>query len=134
MASDGPDELRVPLVEERLSVRRRETETDHVRVRTVVDAQQVMVEDTLRVGRLDVTRVPVDREVAEAPTPYQDGETLVIPIVEERLVVEKRLFVVEEVRVTGSQRDEAIQVPVSLRRTRAVVERDADHLATGSNQ
>ena len=131
MAPDDPDELRIPIVEEQLSVGRKRTETDRVRVRTVVDTEDVIVEDLLRVGRLHVTRVAVDREVAQAPEPYRDGDTLVIPVVEERLVIEKRLFVVEELRVTSSSQDEAVSIPMSLRRTRAVVERDdPDQLAT----
>ena len=131
MAPDDPDELRILIVEEQLSVGRKRTETDRVRVRTVVDTEDVIVEDLLRVGRLDVTRVAVDREVAQAPEPYRDGDTLVIPVVEERLVIEKRLFVVEELRVTSSSQDEAVSIPMSLRRTRAVVERDdPDQLAT----
>ena len=122
--SDDRAEERVALVEEQISVAKRQVETDRVRVRTVVDAEQVLVEEMLSTGHLDVTRVAVDREVASAPAPHQDGDTLVIPIVEERLVVEKRLFVVEELRVTRSSRDEAVSVPVSLRRMRAVIERD----------
>lgn len=134
MAPENPDELRVPLVEEQFSVQRRQVETDHVRVRTVVDTEEHLVEDVIRVERLDVTRVAADREVAEAPEPYRDGDTLVIPIVEERLVIEKRLFVVEELRVDSSSHDKAVSIPVSLRRTRAVVERDdPDQSATGSN-
>jgi stress response protein YsnF len=37
--------------------------------------------------------------VAEAPAPYEDGDTLVVPVVEEVLVVEKRLRVREEIRI-----------------------------------
>ena len=122
--SDDESELRVPIVEEQLTVASREVETDHVRVRTVTDTDEVLVEESVRIGQLDVTRVAVDRQVDVAPEPYRTGDTLIISIVEERLVVEKRLFVVEEVHVTGSSRDEAISIPVSLRRMRAVVERD----------
>lgn len=132
LAIENIDEMRVPLVEEQLSIQRKQVETDRVRVRTVVETEDVLVEGLLQVGRLDVTRVAVDREVSEAPEPYRDGDVLVIPIVEERLVVEKRLFVVEELRVASSSQEEAISVPVSLRRTHAIVERDdPDQLATG---
>ena len=132
LAIENIDEMRVPLVEEQLSIQRKQVETDRVRVRTVVETEDVLVEGLLQVGRLDVTRVAVDREVSEAPEPYRDGDVLVIPIVEERLVVEKRLFVVEELRVASSSQEEAIGAPVSLRRTRAIVERDdPDQLATG---
>ena len=124
MATDRSEEVRIPLVEEQLTVGKRQAETDRVRVRTVVDTLDTPIEALLRVGRLDIERLAVDRETAEAPPPYQDGDTLVISIVEERLVVEKRLFVVEEVRVTQSSHEEAVSTSMPLRRTRAVIERD----------
>jgi uncharacterized protein (TIGR02271 family) len=132
LASADRSDVRVPLVEEQLSVAKREVETDRVRVRTVVDAEEVLVEETLSTGHVDITRIATDREVAAAPAPYEDGDALVISVVEERLVVKKRLFVVEELRVTRSSLDEAVSIPVALRRMRAVIERDdPDQLATG---
>jgi len=129
LAAKDREELHLPLVEEQVSVGKREVETDRVRVRTVVDTQDMLVEDTLRVGRVEVKRVAVDREVAEAPPTRRAGHTLIIPVVEERLVTEKRLFVVEEVHITGSSVEEPVSVPVTLRRTRAVIQRD-DHIAS----
>jgi len=129
MISDA-DEVRVPLVEERVQVEKVEVETDRVRVRTVVDEHSETIEQILQTGRLDVRHLPFDQEVAEAPAPRQDGDTLIVSIVEERLV--KRLFLIEEVHVTQSSHAEAVSVPVSLRRMRAVVEQDAaERLQTG---
>lgn len=129
MISDA-DEVRVPLVEERVQVEKVEVETDRVRVRTVVDEHSEIIEQVLQTGRLDVRHIPLDQEVAEAPAPRQDGDTLIVSIVEERLV--KRLFLVEEVHITQSSHAKAVSVPVSLRRMRAVVEQDAaDPLPTG---
>ena len=129
MTSDA-DEVLVPLVEERVEVEKIVVETDHVRVRTVVDEHSETIEQVLRTGRLDVRHIPLDQEVAETPAPRQDGDTLIVSIVEERLV--KRLFLIEEVHITQSSHTEAVRVPVSLRRMRAVVEQDAaDPLPTG---
>lgn len=129
MISDA-DEVRVPLVEERVQVEKVEVETDRVRVRTVVDEHSETIEQILQTGRLDVRHLPFDQEVAEVPAPRQDGDTLIVSIVEERLV--KRLFLIEEVHVTQSSHAEAVSVPVSLRRMRAVVEQDAaEQLQTG---
>ncbi|RZL20168.1 MAG: DUF2382 domain-containing protein [Sphingomonas sp.] len=122
MISDA-DEVRVPLVEERVQIEKVEVETDRVRVRTIVDEHSETIEQVLQTGRLDVRHIPLDQEVAEAPAPRQDGNTLIVSIVEERLV--KRLFLVEEVHITQSSHTEAVRVPVSLRRMRAVVEQDA---------
>jgi uncharacterized protein (TIGR02271 family) len=52
-----------------------------------------------------------------------EGDVRVIPVVEERLVVEKRLFLVEEIRVRQRRIEEEHDVPVTLRRHEVVVER-----------
>ncbi|RYF00364.1 MAG: DUF2382 domain-containing protein [Oxalobacteraceae bacterium] len=131
MISDT-DEVRVPLVEERVQIEKVEVETDRVRVRTIVDEHSETVEQVLQTGRLDVRHIPLDQEVAEAPAPRQDGNTLIVSIVEERLV--KRLFLIEEVHITQSSHAEAVSVPVSLRRMRAVVEQDAADLSPTGNE
>jgi uncharacterized protein (TIGR02271 family) len=69
---------------------------------------------------VDVQRVPVNRMLAEgttaAPAPWQDGETLVIPIVEEELVVTKRLVVREEMRITKRRVSARQEVTETVRR------------------
>ena len=120
------DEVRVPVTEERLHVGKREVETDRVRVRTRVDERQVMVEEQLETGRLDIARVPIDREVETAPPSRWDGDTLIVSLVEERLVVEKRLFVTEELHIRRVAGREEVRIPTTLRTMRAEVERADD--------
>ena len=57
------------------------------------------------------------------PPPRQDGDTLVISVVEERLVIEKRLFVVEELRITRIAENQHVRIPETVRTMRATVER-----------
>jgi stress response protein YsnF len=47
----------------------------------------------------------------------------VIPVIEEVLIVEKRLVLKEELHVRRQQTTENVEVPVTVRRQRAVVER-----------
>jgi stress response protein YsnF len=47
----------------------------------------------------------------------------IIPVLEEVLVVEKRLVLKEEVHIRSTTSGEDVEVPVTLRRQRAVVER-----------
>jgi stress response protein YsnF len=130
MIADDADELRVPLLEERVQIEKVAVETDHVRVRTIVEKRTDIIDEVLKTGWLDVSHVRLDREVSELPEPRQEGDTLIVSIVEERLV--KRLFLVEEVHVTRSSNTESVTMPVSLRRMRAVVEQDgADQQLTG---
>jgi hypothetical protein len=47
-----------------------------------------------------VEHVPINRMVDEPPNPRQEDDVLILPVVEEVLVVEKRWIIREEVRVT----------------------------------
>ena len=115
------DEMtRVPIIEEQVVVEKIEAVTDRIRVSTTVDTREVLVEDTVSRGNLTFERMTMNREVSEAPPPREEGDLLVISVVEERLV--KRLFVVEEVRIRQTTTNEAVSLPTTLRSMRATVE------------
>jgi uncharacterized protein (TIGR02271 family) len=114
---------RVPLAEEVLSVGKRLVETGRVRISTKVEERFVQVAEDLVKDEIDVEYVDVDREVDVAPEVRTEGDTLVIPLVEEVLVVERRLVVRQELRLTRRRRVERFEDELPLRRVRAEVER-----------
>jgi hypothetical protein len=57
-----------------------------------------------------------------AVSPYYEGETLVIPVVEEELVIQKRWVIKEEVRITRRRQQVNRQQPVTLRQEQVIVE------------
>ena len=118
-----PDDLRIPIIQEEAHVTKRAVATEHVSVRTSTEEQGVVVQDALRREHVEVTRVPVDREVTEAPPVRIEGDITIVPVLEERLVVEKRLFLVEELHLRRSAATEQVEMPVTLRRTHVEVER-----------
>ena len=113
----------IPLVEETVRVGKREVRGGTVRVRTVVDTVEELARAELHGEKVDVTRVPVDREIDRAPEVRTEDGVTIIPVVEEVLVVEKRLVLKEELHVRRQQTTENVEVPVTVRRQRAVVER-----------
>jgi len=129
-----PDDqtIRVPIFEESVTVEKVDVQTDAVRVRTSVEQREVLVEDIVDRGTLRIERVSVDRAVDIAPSPREEGGTTIISLVEERLVVEKRLFVVEEIHITREQTQERVALPVTLRTMRATIERPSGEPTTGS--
>jgi stress response protein YsnF len=94
-------------------------------VRTVVDGVEEIARAELAEERVEVTRVPVGREVAVAPDVRTEGDVLIVPVLEEVLVVEKRLVLKEELHLRRHVSKENVEVPVTLRKERAVVERVA---------
>ena len=113
----------IPLVEEELRLEKRSVVTGKVRVRTVVDVIDEMAQASLEEETVEVTRVPVDRMVDEAPAVRTEDGVTIVPIVEEVLVVEKRLVLKEELHIRRQTTTETVEVPVTLRRQRAIVER-----------
>lgn len=116
------EELRVPIVREEPVVRTREVERGGVRINKTVDTREEVVEHPIFREEVDVERVPIGRAVSEPPAVREEGDTLIIPILEEQLVVEKRLVLKEEVRITRRRVEETKQARATLRAEQASIE------------
>ena len=119
----------IPLAEERAAVAKREVETGRVRVALTTETETVIARETLRGRRIEIERLPVNRmlpEVEPPPQSREEGDTLVVPVVEEVAVVVKRLVVREEVRLRFVHTGEPFAEDVTLRRQRAAVERTTE--------
>lgn len=131
--NDAVSEAVIPLVEETLLVGKRQVETGRVRVSVSTDIEEQIVRETLRSEKTEIERVPVGRELADgepAPTLRQEPDgTVVVPVLEEVLVVERRLVLKEEIRMRVLAVDEAVERPMAVRRQRASVERLPPHPA-----
>lgn len=127
---DPPSVETLQLVEETIDVRKRIHETGRVSVHTVTDQESLIVRDNLLRNLIDVERVPIGKPIDTAPPQREEDDCLIIPIIEERLVVEKRLFLVEELRIRRSTVSVPVEVPVTRRVMRAVVERDTPVAST----
>lgn len=112
----------VPLMEETLNITKREVVTGGVRLVKRVSEHEETVDLPLLRETVEVERVPIGRIVTEAPAPRQEGDTLIVSILEEVLVVEKRLMLKEEVRITRTQAEVHQPQVVTLRTEEAVVE------------
>ena len=116
----------IPVIEESARIDKRVVEKGRVRVQTRTETSEEVLRETLRSDAVGVTRVPIDRVIAEgeaAPVARTEDGVTIIPVLEEVLVVEKRLVLKEEVHIRQTTSGEAVEVPVTLRRQHAVVER-----------
>ncbi|PWC84414.1 hypothetical protein TSH100_17825 [Azospirillum sp. TSH100] len=113
----------IPLHDESVTVGKQQVERSRVRVTTRVSEREEMVRQTLEQEEATVTRIPIDREIDAHPGIRQEGDVTVIPLVEEVLVVERRLVLREELHIRKSRRTVEVEQPVTLRSEDAVVER-----------
>jgi uncharacterized protein (TIGR02271 family) len=123
---DTRDETkRIPVVRERIDIDRRSVETGRVRVRKEVRERIARVEAPVVKDRVRVERVAVGREVDphDPPRTREEDDVLVIPVLEEVLVVERRLMLREELRVIRSREETSVVQEVPLTEEHVVVER-----------
>ena len=126
----SPEEpITVPVYREEASVHKRVVDTGRVRIHTTVARHPARIDESLRCDEVQVSHVPVDRIVQpdQAPTTHYDGDTLVVPILEEVLVVERRLRIKEELRITRTQSEKRHLETVMLKAEQVSVERTGAH-------
>ena len=117
------DEHKLELVEESLHVEAERVVTGRVRVTTRSDLSEEIAHASLAGERVEVTRETIGREVSEAPPTRVEGDVTIIPVLEEIVVVEKRLMLVEEIRIRKIATTEEVSIPVTLRKQSPMVER-----------
>lgn len=118
--------FKIPVIEEQLGVGTRTVDTGRgVRVHKAVAEQPVTLDERLLCDEVEVTRVPVGRVVAhdQAPAVRYEGETLVVPVLEEVLVVERRLRIKEEIHITRARRERRHHETVVLKAEQVDIER-----------
>src|SRR3569832_254581 len=119
------DEAVVPVVEETAVVRKERVVTETVRLRKRVREDEEGLDVPGQAEAIEVERVPVGRWLDAPAEVRRGGDTTVYPVVEEVLVAEKRLRLVEEVRVTRRQTTHNVRKQIGLRREEIVVDREA---------
>lgn len=115
-ASLTEDSLRIPLAEEEMLARVTEREQGRVRIHKRVEAVPMKADIDVRRDAVGIDRVAKDEVVEAAREPWYEGDTLVVPRYEERLVTEKRLVLIEEIRVQIQPEIEHVHLHDTVRR------------------
>jgi stress response protein YsnF len=101
------EQTAIPVVREEPVVHKRLVETGSgVRVAKTVAQREEVVEATLAKDEVLVERVSIGRPVdaAHLPGVRYEGDTMIVPVLEETLVTEKRTILKEELRITSTRR------------------------------
>jgi uncharacterized protein (TIGR02271 family) len=115
-------DVTIPVVEEELTVGKREVERGRVRVHTHIEELPVAEEVHLREERVHVERHPVDRPATEADLGRLTDETIEFTETAEEAVVNRRARVVEEVTVHTNVEEHTETVHDTVRRTHVDVD------------
>ena len=116
---------------EAASVSRLRVETAVVRATRTTDTRDVLIQEELAHETVEVTRVPIGRIVDVVPDVREEGDTTILPVVEEVLVVERRLVLKEEVHLRRVRTTRVHAETVTLRQQTVSVTRT--NPSSGSN-
>jgi uncharacterized protein (TIGR02271 family) len=117
------EERVVPIIEEHVRLDRAPIESATVQLRKHIHERQEVIREPVFHEEVEVERIPVNK-IAEGPVSSRyDGDTLIIPLVEEVVVVEKRLKITEELHIRKRRTESQSETPVTLRREEVEVER-----------
>lgn len=113
----------LPVIDETLEVSKRTVDRGGVRVTKRVSHREERVEVPVTHDEVDVRRVPRGVWLDAPARVRQQGDTLVIPVMEEVVVTETRLRLREEIHVRRSTVRTTVTKKVKLRREDVSVEK-----------
>ncbi len=124
------EEVVVPIVAEQLEITKNEVITGRVRINKIVREHEETVDEPLLREQVTVERVPINRMVDEPIPVRHEGDTMIIPILEEVLVVQKRLMLKEELHITTRRTTANDPQTIMLRTEEVEIERLAPDSTT----
>jgi stress response protein YsnF len=93
-----------------------------------------LIDEVLARTSVEVNRVPIGRLIDTMPAIKEEGDFTIVPIVEETLVVERRLMLKEELHIRRMQTTERYQQTVKLRYQTAEVTRTSAQNPTADGE
>lgn len=121
------DTISIPVLEEELEVQKRQVETGSIRINKTISEREEIVDQALNRERANVERIPINRIVKEAANSRYENNTWIIPVYEEVVVVEKRLVLREEIRITKEMSVEQHHERIPLRSEKVTVEKSNEN-------
>lgn len=109
-------EIVVPLVAEHLVIGKKSIETGGVRVHKTVREDMQRIDEPIVREHLEVERVAINQFVETAPAVRYEGDVMIVPVLEEVIVTQKRLLLREEVRLIKRREEIANVQEITLRR------------------
>jgi uncharacterized protein (TIGR02271 family) len=116
--------MKIPLLEEQATVTKQDVTTGRVRVSTHVDNIDEVARADLLSDNVEITRVTIgERVTGSVPQVRTEGDLTIVPIFEEVMVVEKQLLLKEELHIRKRSEATSVEVPVTLKRQWADIDR-----------
>lgn len=130
-------EIVVPLIAEEIVIGRKTVETGGVRVHKIVREDVRTIDEPIICEHLDIERVAVNQFVETAPAIRYEGDVMIVPVLEEVVVTQKRLMLREEIRLVKRREEISNPQEITLRREEINLEKieseNAENIEPGAS-
>ena len=116
-------EKKISLYSEDVTLEKIVGETGRLKIAKRTRTREAVVDSELLREEAIVETVPKGHQVFEMPVTRTEGDTMIIPVIEEVIHVEKRLILKEEIHITRRKTAKRFYDTVTLRHQEAVVSR-----------
>jgi uncharacterized protein (TIGR02271 family) len=113
----------IPVIEEQAHFEKKVIETGKVHISKVVYEDVDNYAIPTAEEQVSVERIPKNVIVDVAPGVRYEGDVMIIPVLKEVAVVEKKIMLVEEIRVTKTKTEKTENREIALKREEVKVER-----------
>ncbi|HEX8737194.1 MAG TPA: YsnF/AvaK domain-containing protein [Pyrinomonadaceae bacterium] len=117
--------LVIPVIHEQVTFDKKIVETGKVRISKRVSQHEELIDVPFLREQVDVERVPINKVVDATPQVRHEGDTMIIPVVEEQVFYQKRLVLVEELRVRKQVIEEHKPQQITLMKEEVEISRTA---------
>jgi uncharacterized protein (TIGR02271 family) len=124
-AAQTEESLVIPVIQEQVTFDKQVIETGKVRILKRIIEHEELVDVPLFREEVNVDRIPVNQYVDAAPQVRHEGDTMIIPVVQEQIFYQKRLLLVEELHVKKQIIEEHKPQPVTLLKEEVEITRSA---------
>ncbi len=120
---DDARETATTLVEEEVAVSKHVVPTRHIQISRRTREHEQLVDELLTREHVEIERTHIGTPVDVMPSVREEQDSIVIPVVEEVLTIERQLILKEEVRIRRVKATERYQERVTLHTQEAVIRR-----------
>ncbi|HEY0655543.1 MAG TPA: DUF2382 domain-containing protein [Chryseosolibacter sp.] len=124
MENQNDKDIVIPVIQEQVSVEKEVVTTASLCVSKTVEEVRQPLSALLMSESYDVQRVSKQEILTEAPDRYRQlPDRIIIPVVEEQVVVQKRLVLVEEIHLIRRETKREFHDDITLKKEIVKVER-----------
>ena len=110
------DKLSIPVIEEHLNIDKKIVETGKYHIKKTV-RQEDFSEDIPTIHeQVGIQRIEINKYIDSMPDVRYEGDTTIIPVIKEVVIVEKKLMLVEEIHITRTSNEVSVNVKDKVRR------------------